>query len=261
MGIGTMLDINFLLAKPLAEHVPRAVRRAGHVRRRCRSPIAMGLSPSDSASIAMVGGADGPMVLFTSLNLSKEHLRADHRRRLSLSRPDLRRLSLPGAGDGPQASARHQDETGEETGEAVQRRDQDFVRRGDVRDPVPALPGGRSALLLALHRCGDQGVGTQACERFHQRTDALRVDVFPGNPAGRAVRRAHAARPHGAQTARPGDSRPADFGHRGHSGRLPHVFLQAGQFQPRHRYRRRQLRAHDGQGRAEASSRTTTPRR
>ena len=31
----------------------------------------MGLSPNDSASIAMVGGADGPMVLFASLNLSK----------------------------------------------------------------------------------------------------------------------------------------------------------------------------------------------
>ena len=32
----------------------------------------MGLNANDSASIAMVGGADGPMVLFTSLNLSKE---------------------------------------------------------------------------------------------------------------------------------------------------------------------------------------------
>jgi oxaloacetate decarboxylase beta subunit len=34
--------------------------------------MAFGLSIRDSASIAMVGGADGPMVLFTSLNLSKD---------------------------------------------------------------------------------------------------------------------------------------------------------------------------------------------
>ena len=33
--------------------------------------VAMGLSYNDAASIAMVGGADGPMVLYTSLMLSK----------------------------------------------------------------------------------------------------------------------------------------------------------------------------------------------
>lgn len=107
-------------------------------------PIAysMGLSPSDSASIAMVGGADGPMVLFTSLNLSKEifvPITVVAYLYLGLTYGGYPYLVLA---ECPQASARHQDETGEETGEAVQRRDQDFVRRGDVRDPVPALPGG-----------------------------------------------------------------------------------------------------------------------
>ena len=33
--------------------------------------IALGLTPQEAASVAMVGGADGPMVLFTSLTLAK----------------------------------------------------------------------------------------------------------------------------------------------------------------------------------------------
>ena len=71
MGIGTMLDINFVLAKPLQSMFLALCAELGTF---AVLPIAysMGLSPSDSASIAMVGGADGPMVLFTSLNLSKE---------------------------------------------------------------------------------------------------------------------------------------------------------------------------------------------
>ena len=66
-----MLDINFVLAKPLQSMFLALCAELGTF---AVLPIAysMGLSPSDSASIAMVGGADGPMVLFTSLNLSKE---------------------------------------------------------------------------------------------------------------------------------------------------------------------------------------------
>ena len=71
MGIGTMLDINFLLAKPLQSMFLALCAELGTF---AIVPIAyaMGLNANDSASIAMVGGADGPMVLFTSLNLSKE---------------------------------------------------------------------------------------------------------------------------------------------------------------------------------------------
>lgn len=71
MGIGTMLDINFLLAKPLQSMFLALCAELGTF---AIVPIAyaMGLNANDSASIAMVGGADGPKVLFTSLNLSKE---------------------------------------------------------------------------------------------------------------------------------------------------------------------------------------------
>ncbi len=70
MGIGTMLDMSFLLAKPVQSMLLALFAELGTF---AIVPIAyaMGLSLNDSASIAMVGGADGPMVLFTSLNLSK----------------------------------------------------------------------------------------------------------------------------------------------------------------------------------------------
>ena len=63
--------LNFLLAKPLQSMFLALCAELGTF---AIVPIAyaMGLNANDSASIAMVGGADGPMVLFTSLNLSKE---------------------------------------------------------------------------------------------------------------------------------------------------------------------------------------------
>ncbi len=71
MGIGTMLDMSFLLAKPLQSMLLALFAELGTF---ATLPIAyaMGLTINDSASIAMVGGADGPMVLFTSLMLSKD---------------------------------------------------------------------------------------------------------------------------------------------------------------------------------------------
>ncbi len=70
MGIGTMIDMSFLLAKPAQSMFLALFAELGTF---AIVPIAfaMGLNLNDSASIAMVGGADGPMVLFTSLNLSK----------------------------------------------------------------------------------------------------------------------------------------------------------------------------------------------
>lgn len=71
MGIGVLLDVGFLLARPFASMFIALCAELGTV---IVFPIAvgMGLSFNDAASIAMVGGADGPMVLFTSLMLSKD---------------------------------------------------------------------------------------------------------------------------------------------------------------------------------------------
>ena len=71
MGIGVLLDVGFLLQRPI---VSMFLALCGELGTFLTIPIAMafGFSANDAASVAMVGGADGPMVLFTSLSLSKD---------------------------------------------------------------------------------------------------------------------------------------------------------------------------------------------
>jgi carboxybiotin decarboxylase len=70
MGIGVLLDVSYVLARPFESMFLALWAELGTV---ATFPIAVasGLSYNDAASISMVGGADGPMVLFTSLTLSK----------------------------------------------------------------------------------------------------------------------------------------------------------------------------------------------
>ncbi|HPR83176.1 MAG TPA: sodium ion-translocating decarboxylase subunit beta [Pontiellaceae bacterium] len=71
LGIGSLLDVGFVMARPYTSMFLALCAELGTF---VTLPIAhaLGLSLKDSASIAMVGGADGPMVLFTSLKLSPE---------------------------------------------------------------------------------------------------------------------------------------------------------------------------------------------
>lgn len=71
MGIGVLLDVGYVLARPLLSMFLAICAEFGTV---AVFPIAVGLGFSypDAASIAMVGCADGPMVLYTSLMLSKD---------------------------------------------------------------------------------------------------------------------------------------------------------------------------------------------
>jgi oxaloacetate decarboxylase beta subunit len=70
MGIGVLLDIGYVLQRPFLSIFLALFAELGTF---LTIPIAqaMGLNLRESASIAMVGGADGPMVLFTSLSLAK----------------------------------------------------------------------------------------------------------------------------------------------------------------------------------------------
>lgn len=72
MGIGAMTDIDYLIAKPMPSMMLAIAAELGSI---ATFPIAMalGLNPGEAASIAIIGGADGPMVLFTSLRLA-QHL-------------------------------------------------------------------------------------------------------------------------------------------------------------------------------------------
>lgn len=71
MGIGVLLDVGFLMARPFQSVFVAFCAELGTI---ITFPVAIacGLNYGEAASIAMVGGADGPMVLFTSLKLAKD---------------------------------------------------------------------------------------------------------------------------------------------------------------------------------------------
>ena len=70
MGIGGLIDISYILQRPFSSMTLALFAEFGTF---ATIPVAMamGLTLNESASIAMVGGADGPMVLYTSLMLAK----------------------------------------------------------------------------------------------------------------------------------------------------------------------------------------------
>lgn len=71
MGIGVLLDVGYVLARPFLSMFLAICAELGTV---AVFPIAvaLGFSYNDAASVAMIGCADGPMVLYTSLMLSKD---------------------------------------------------------------------------------------------------------------------------------------------------------------------------------------------
>jgi oxaloacetate decarboxylase beta subunit len=73
MGIGVLLDVGFVMARPFFSITMALFCELGTV---AVFPIAtaLGLEPGEAASIALVGGADGPMVLFGALKMSPKLL-------------------------------------------------------------------------------------------------------------------------------------------------------------------------------------------
>ncbi|MBL8485642.1 MAG: sodium ion-translocating decarboxylase subunit beta [Rhodocyclaceae bacterium] len=70
MGIGVLLDVGFVMARPFQSMILALFAELGTV---LVFPIgvALGMTEREAASVALIGGADGPMVLFTSLVLAK----------------------------------------------------------------------------------------------------------------------------------------------------------------------------------------------
>ena len=70
MGIGVLLDVGFVMARPFQSMFIALFAELGTV---AVFPIAvaLGLTEQEAAAVATIGGADGPMVLFTSLILAK----------------------------------------------------------------------------------------------------------------------------------------------------------------------------------------------
>jgi oxaloacetate decarboxylase beta subunit len=71
MGIGVMSDISFLLMRPWACIVIALFAEMGTFATLVIG-LKFGLPPGEAAAVATIGGADGPMVLFTSLMLAKD---------------------------------------------------------------------------------------------------------------------------------------------------------------------------------------------
>ena len=71
MGIGAITDLDYLMAKPLMSMVIAVAAELGTI---LTLPIgvAAGLTPNEAASIALVGGGDGPMVLYGSLMMARD---------------------------------------------------------------------------------------------------------------------------------------------------------------------------------------------
>jgi oxaloacetate decarboxylase beta subunit len=69
MGIGSMLDIGYVMCKPFQAMTIALFAELGTI---FTLPIAQafGYTAKEAAAISIVGGADGPMVLFTSLKLA-----------------------------------------------------------------------------------------------------------------------------------------------------------------------------------------------
>lgn len=70
-GIGAMSEIGFILARPWASIVVALFAEMGTFATLLIG-IKMGLPANEAASVAVIGGADGPMVLFTSMILAKD---------------------------------------------------------------------------------------------------------------------------------------------------------------------------------------------
>lgn len=71
LGIGVLLDVGYVMARPFQSMFLALFGELGTI---LTYPIAiaLGLTPGQAASVAIIGGADGPMVLFTSLSLARE---------------------------------------------------------------------------------------------------------------------------------------------------------------------------------------------
>ena len=71
MGVGVLLDVGFVMARPFQSMFIALCAELGTI---VIFPLAlaMDLSFGDAAAVATIGGADGPMILFAALILSPE---------------------------------------------------------------------------------------------------------------------------------------------------------------------------------------------
>lgn len=198
MGIGTLLDVGYLLQRPVTSIFLALCAELGTF---LTIPIAasMGLSLKESASVAMVGGAGRPDGIIYLSCSGKTSVRTDHGGSLSVSGINLRRLSLSCEIINPATLTRHQDES-DETGQELRSQSKISLCSHPVCCIMLSVPGSLPALFLSVHRGCHTRVQSETHTRFHKRPTVIRFDFYAGCLTGCFMRRTSAIRPESRQT-------------------------------------------------------------
>ena len=120
MGIGTLLDVGFVMARPFQSMIIALFAELGTATG-FPLAVAMGLNPGQAASVATIGGrmADGAVHF---VDAGKGIVGADHGGGLPVSGTGLRRLSLPDQADDSRKAARAANANGKKPDHHFQRK-------------------------------------------------------------------------------------------------------------------------------------------
>jgi Na+-transporting methylmalonyl-CoA/oxaloacetate decarboxylase beta subunit len=229
MGIGVLLDVGYVMARPFQSMFIALFAELGTI---AVFPIAvwLGLNPGQAAAVATIGGADGPMVLFTSLVLAKDlfvpitvvgylYLGLTYGAYPYLIKwlvPEhIRGISMA-ADRGPKIS-----------------RSQKLTFAVVACTLLCLLFPVAAPLFFSLFR--RRRGARKRHRRVYQtarRGVSLRRNLLPRPDAGRALRSQYPARPDGPEAAAAGDAGPDDLCSWRPSGRLHPVLLEGGKFNP-----------------------------
>ena len=191
MGIGTMADISFILARPWASVTVAICAELGTFVTLIIGYY-FGLTPAQAAAAGSIGGADGPMVLFASLVMAKELF-------VPISIIAYLYLSLTYAGYPYLVrwliSKKHRGLEVEFDFPEVSQKAKFVFTVAGRRPALPAASGRRAADPVVLPGRRDQGSRDRALPTVARKDDHLRLDPVPGLGARRAVRGLNPARP------------------------------------------------------------------
>ena len=143
MGVGAMCEIGFILGNPWTSIIIAIFAECGTFVTLVLG-VHLGLTPPEAAAVASIGGADGPMVLFTSLMLAP-HLFVPISVPVSVS--DLCRLSLAAENAGSESYSRQRHYVLCSGSSEIQKI---HLHSGMLRTALPAAADGCSADYVLL---------------------------------------------------------------------------------------------------------------
>lgn len=148
MGIGILCDIGYVLEHPFISMTIALFAELGTV---ATYPIAraMGLDAGSSAAVSIIGGADGPMVLFCFVEAGTGAFRPDLDCRVSVLKSYLWWLSIPDQTSDPERNAWKADSEREES-EQDPSKGEDCICSHYKCAALPVVPGCGTAVFEFL---------------------------------------------------------------------------------------------------------------